>query len=413
MATFGAPNFLSVIDAYESGSRQRERNRLAELDARGRELTGAALSGNKNALAELGGVNPEAYMNVAKFTQEQKKQQLGEFLSAAYSASTPEAWNGVVQRFKAQGHQFGPGEDAFENRANLIRQGISVADQMGMDLQGQKYAADTARDERNFAATQDYRNRSLAIQQQMADARSGGGVPPSGYRRTADGNLEAITGGPADPKVKAAQKAGPMTASMLKLKRETENSLIDIGNTRENLKAALALVGTEQRPGDVMSGFAPETRAFIGNSLPDWTVPDQIASPKSAAATKNYTNVMNLESIQRMANTLKGATTDFELNEFVKILSDPTAPNAIKRQTIQRMMKLSDAQEGLERQRLEEFGGQMPDQNAPNDQQGGDTQQDNADFFIQQANDAIAAGADPEAVRQRLRDMGVDSEFGQ
>lgn len=205
MAQFGAPNFLSAIDAYESGSRQRERNRLAELDARGRELTGAALSGNKNALAELGGVNPEAYMNVSKFTREQKQQQLGEFLSAAYSAKTPEAWSAVVQRFKAQGHQFGPGEELFDNRENLIRQGMSVADQMGFDWR--KTEADRAQsnsdraynlDERQFAAGQANAAANRALEERRL-ATSGANRPPVGYRYTENGDLEYIKGGPADP----------------------------------------------------------------------------------------------------------------------------------------------------------------------------------------------------------------------
>ncbi len=162
MAQFGAPNFLSVIDAYEAGSRRAERNRLAELDNLGRQLQGQALSGDQNALARLGEVNPQAYMQTQQFTADQKKQRLGDFLSAAYGAKTPEQWNSVVQRFKAQGHQFGPGEDAFENRENLIRQGMSVADQMGFDWRQQE----AARDQKNADRGYGLQREQLALEQE-------------------------------------------------------------------------------------------------------------------------------------------------------------------------------------------------------------------------------------------------------
>ena len=382
MANFGAPNFLAAIDAYEKGADRARRSYLMELDERARGLQGAALQGDQNALAELGTINPEAAMQTTQFTQQQKKERLGEFLSAAYSAKTPEAWNGVVQRFKAQGHNFGPGEDAFENRENLIRQGMSVAEQMGMDLQGQKFAADTARDQRNFAALQDYRGRSLDIQQQALNAK------------TAQAQATA-----------AAKKNPPMNASMLKLKRETENNILDLQNTQAVLGRALDLAPK------AYTGVGAGTRAYLGSRLPDYMVPDSVADPKTSADTTEFGNIMSMEAIQSMSNSLKGATTDFELKKFENILSDPSTPAEIKKATINRMLKLADSKLALEQQRLDEFGGDIPQPGGT--QPTNDTQGDNADFFIQQANDAIAAGADPEAVKARLRDLGVDTEFGQ
>lgn len=135
----GVPDFAgNFLSGLEAGQRSRERSQLRELAERGRQLSGEVLAGNQNKLAELYSVNPEMGMQVQQFTSEQKKQRLGEFLSAAYSAKTPEQWGSVVQRFKAQGHQFGPGEEDFGNRATLLRQGMSVADQMGLDMQALK-----------------------------------------------------------------------------------------------------------------------------------------------------------------------------------------------------------------------------------------------------------------------------------
>ena len=59
-----------------------------------------------------------------------------------------------------------------------------------------------------------------------------GGKPPVGYRFTADGNLEAIKGGPADPHVKAANGAGGVTTKM-------RNDAISAQQSYNNLNAAL------------------------------------------------------------------------------------------------------------------------------------------------------------------------------
>lgn len=142
MAQFGAPdfagNFLRGLEAGYQASDRKRRNALYDLDQQGRQLAGQALSGDQNALSRLNQLDPDRGMQIQKFTSEQKKQRLGEFLSAAYNAKTPEQWGAVVQRFKAQGHQFGPGEEDFGNRDTLLRQGMSVADQMGLDMQALK-----------------------------------------------------------------------------------------------------------------------------------------------------------------------------------------------------------------------------------------------------------------------------------
>jgi hypothetical protein len=92
------------------------------------------------------------------------------------------------------------------------------APEQGMSLltigaQDRRAAEARAFQEKELQATQDYRNKALAIQAANA-ARAG--VPP-GYMRNADGSMSFIPGGPADPSVLTAQtvaKAGnkPMTS---------------------------------------------------------------------------------------------------------------------------------------------------------------------------------------------------------
>lgn len=110
MAQFGAPNFLKVIDAYEAGADRAERSRLRELSEQGRMLQGQALQGDKNALAQLGQVNPQAFMQTKQFTREEQAAKLDELAAGAMAADTPEKWQAFVQRSAAQGHTLDPGE---------------------------------------------------------------------------------------------------------------------------------------------------------------------------------------------------------------------------------------------------------------------------------------------------------------
>ena len=51
--------------------------------------------------------------------------------------------------------------------------------------------------------------------------------------------------------------------------------------------------------------------------------------------------MMSPEALQTMANTLKGATTDFELRKFTEMLADPETPPEIRARVIQRLQTLA------------------------------------------------------------------------
>lgn len=66
------PNFLSIIDAFQSGQQVRQRNRLQELSDQGRQLTQQYLGGDENALARLGGVDPGLAVKLRDFEADQQ-----------------------------------------------------------------------------------------------------------------------------------------------------------------------------------------------------------------------------------------------------------------------------------------------------------------------------------------------------
>lgn len=175
--SFGAPNFLKIIDGYEAGQRMRERSKLQELTEKGRQLSGEVLAGNRNKLAELYSVNPEMGMQVANFTEQQKRQFVTDFTREAYGATTPEQWSTMINRYKAKGHVFDPGEDAFENRDALIARGLDVGDMMGLDLRKQDAERSQANADRSyglqvrgFQADQNWRATQADLEQQKLRA---------------------------------------------------------------------------------------------------------------------------------------------------------------------------------------------------------------------------------------------------
>lgn len=206
------------------------------------------------------------------------------------------------------------------------------------------------------------------------------------------------------PVYQAPTKAKSMTPSERKAYREDQEAALNLEATVKRLDEAMALAP------NVYEGVGAGIRGAIGVNLPDGMVPDALANRQQAMATSELQKILNLEAVQAMAQNLKGATTNFELQEFQRILADPTAPNEIKMRTIQRMKQLAENQLALSRQRIGEFEGAEGGDGGVQQQQsatGTGNTPDEQDA-INRAIDAINRGADPEMVRQRLEQFGID-----
>ncbi len=78
---------------------------------------------------------------------------------------------------------------------------------------------------------------------------------------------------------------------------------------------------------------------------------------KAAEATVEWQKVMRPEAIQRMAATLKGASTDKEMFEFVSTLADPTTPPAIRDRMLDRMIAAAERKKVLATDRVKDIRG--------------------------------------------------------
>jgi hypothetical protein len=139
---------------FAAGRKTRdELNAIKRLD-QARPLIGAALHGDQNALRQLGGIDPQAYMDVQKAQNQQttfgnqqtefkqgqedrthnlKLKQLDEISGLLNWADTPEKWAQAVAHLDQQGHALDPQERDFNNRPMLLAQSQTLKEQLAQE----------------------------------------------------------------------------------------------------------------------------------------------------------------------------------------------------------------------------------------------------------------------------------------
>lgn len=219
-----------------------------------------------------------------------------------------------------------------------------------------------------------------------------------------DGTVLRIpkTGGDAQPVYKSDPAASrpELSATDKKAIYAAEDRLPALESTIDTLNRARALNDK------AYSGYTAGIRGSIGAKAPDWLVPDFIAAPEAATATNEFSNIMSLEAIKAMSETLKGATTDREMNKFVEMLGDPTTPPETRRNIIDRMLQLAQRQKEIATGRINDLRGGT----YFNPRDGAQPPGGNVDAVLKEARRAIEAGKDPEAVKRRLIENGIDPE---
>lgn len=272
---------------------------------------------------------------------------------------------------------------------------------------------------------------------------------PAGFRDTTDGGLLPIPGGPQDLSTIKAQaeardtkadkdEGGKITAQMEarrqaapglglvegspewrsfvgtgKIGRELDMTATDrkaINAAEDELPGIDSTIDTLKRARELnrqtFTGATSGVRGWLGTALPDGMVPDMIADPKGAAATREFGQIMSMEALKSMSQTLKGATTEWEMAKFLEIMGDPSTPPDIRERTIDRMAALAQRQRDLAQSRVTEMrdgtyykrGGGAG---------SGETQTPATDP-LSSARAAIAGGADRQAVIQRLLKNGIN-----
>lgn len=122
-----------------------------------------------------------------------------------------------------------------------------------------------------------------------------------------------------------------------------------------NIQGTIEALGEAKRLNkQTFSGVTAGTRAFIGSNVPGGGM---LVDKAAADATTEWQKIMGPEALKTMADTLKGATTDFELRKFTEMLADPTTKPEIRERVIDRMIKLAERQKSIKERRIRDLPG--------------------------------------------------------
>lgn len=145
------------------------------------------------------------------------------------------------------------------------------------------------------------------------------------------------------------EDAQPLTAGDKKIITTAEDEIPTLQGTISALKSAKGLNDK------TFTGATAGLRGKIGTSgVPGANL---ILDKDTAMATSEFGKLMSGEAIKTMSETLKGATTDFEMKKFETMLADPSTPPEIRGRTIDRMITLAERQLEMKEKRVAELRG--------------------------------------------------------
>lgn len=185
-------------------------------------------------------------------------------------------------------------------------------------------------------------DRSFGLQEQLVNRRE---VPEA---------VRTLQAAGIDPRSPQGQKAlfprtdTPISTTDKKAIFEAEDLVPQLQGTIENLSRAVDLNGR------TFTGYGAGLRADIGTKLPGGSL---FIDEKKARDTSEWQKIMGPEALQQMANTLKGATTDFELRKFIEMLGDPATDPQVRKGVIERMKKLAERKLEIQQSRVKDLRG--------------------------------------------------------
>lgn len=205
------------------------------------------------------------------------------------------------------------------------------SDKRAREMQQEQLAAAEA-----TAARSDERARTLQAEKLAAEAAK----PQTELEKL----TQSLGRKPTEEEVKASiEKLTAPSTSEMKAGNELQNSYLNTQSTLNDLKEARDLLGPEGtgiRAG-AGGGLTQTGAKWGGDAL-------GLSDPKLTKNTERFNQIMSAEAITTMAQTLKGASTDFELKQFVALMNDPNAEPATKVKALNNMIAKAEAHTALQ-----------------------------------------------------------------
>jgi hypothetical protein len=144
---------------------------------------------------------------------------------------------------------------------------------------------------------------------------------------------------------------GPLTATDKRAILEADEGVMAANTAIEALRTA------KQLSPRALAGWGAGAKASVANNLPDWAVPDGIASPETAQATAELENVVTSQALAQLKSIFGAAPTEGERKILMEIQGSIGQPDNVRQRIYDRGIAMAERRLGFNKQRADELRG--------------------------------------------------------
>ncbi len=317
----------------------------------------------------------------------QANAQLQKVGSVLYSADTPEKWAQGISYLESQGIEVDEHERDFANRDAILGELTSVADQMKQGVDLQKLAID-----RQNAGTNALRARNAGA---TAQAKP---LSPEG-KRQADIKAGIIT-------PEQANRPKTLSATEFKEVVKAEDVISNAEMAIEQLEEAEKI--NETAGGGYFAGM----QSFAARNDPTGFFDDE-----QGQATTNFKNLVLNQALAQLKAIFGAAPTEGERSILIDLQASIDKSPEERKPILKRAISMAEKRLKLNQDRVKKIQGGTygtpedaeADGEAESAESDGTTLDDNTRLLLEQAKEALEAGAPEDAVLQKLEELGIDT----
>jgi hypothetical protein len=171
-------------------------------------------------------------------------------------------------------------------------------------------------------------------------------------------DVRKLVAGGVDPRSERGQRvlagdSAPLTATDRTAIHKVEDQIPTLQATLRTLDRAAELNdktftgGTASLRGEIGAKWLPEG---VARAIPG-------LDPASAKATSEWEQLMGAEAIKAMSEQLKGASTNFEMQQYLRRIADPSTPPEARKRLIGEMRRTVQQEMGIQQNRMNQLRG--------------------------------------------------------
>jgi hypothetical protein len=154
----------------------------------------------------------------------------------------------------------------------------------------------------------------------------------------------------SDEKIAAAEaaaKAAQVKTGNIKGETESKNAYTQHAQEISNLERAQKYMNEGIYTGTWAGAKAGVTNVFEG----------MVGDKAKAQRTTNFNSIINADTIKRMSETLKGASTDFEMRKFIEVYNNPNASDSERKTALDNLVTAAKISKGIHAEAVRKYGG--------------------------------------------------------